>query len=183
MGKGFRISRVGHVGIQVTNIDRSLDWYTDTLGMTLTGRWPMRGSRELVFLRFDDDHHNIVLFTHPSPVDPETRDAGYHALQHIALEIESRDEWLKALAELQRKEVPIVEGPLVHGFEGGRGPGTAIGGSGSRSFYLEDPDGNRIELFTDMMKVPDGEQFPRETYADLVERVKEERAAEAAALS
>ena len=180
MGKGFRISRVGHVGIQVTDVDRSLAWYTDTLGMTLTGRWTTGRGNELVFLRFDEDHHNIVLFTHPSPVDTESK-GGYNGLQHIALEIESRDEWLKALADLQRREVPIVQGPLVHGFEGGDGPGTFAGGSGSRSFYLEDPDGNRIELYTDMMKVPDGEQFPRETYADLIERVEAERAAKAAA--
>ncbi len=170
MGKPFRISRVGHVGIQVRDIDRSMDWYTNKLGMTLTGRWPMRSGREMVFLRFDDDHHNIVLFTHPSPVEPEAREGGYNPLQHIALEIESRDEWLKALSELRRRGVEIVGGPLIHGLEGGRGPGTGIGGSGSRSFYVEDPDGKSIELFTEMMKVPDGEQFPREAYADLAER-------------
>ena len=180
MDKPFRISRVGHVGIQVTDVDRSLAWYTETLGMTLTGRWQIR-SEEVVFLRFDDDHHNIVLFTHPSPVDPETRDAGYNPLQHIALEMDSRDEWLKALADLQRRGVEIVWGPLVHGFEGGEGAGTLAGGSGSRSFYLEDPDGNSIELFTDMMKVPDGEQFPRASYEDLLARVQAERAGKAAA--
>ena len=179
MGKPFRISRVGHVGIQVTDVDRSLAWYTDTLGMTLTGRWPMRGGRELVFLRFDDDHHNIVLFTHPSLVDPQST-GGYNPLQHIALEIESRDEWLKALADLERRGVEIVSGPLVHGLEGGDGPGTLVGGSGTRSFYVEDPDGNSIELFTDMMKVPDGEQFPRSSYEDLVERVQTKRAEGAA---
>ncbi len=183
MGKPFRISRVGHVGIQVRDIDRSMDWYTNKLGMTLTGRWPMRSGREMVFLRFDDDHHNIVLFTHPSPVEPEAREGGYNPLQHIALEIESRDEWLKALSELRRRGVEIVGGPLVHGLEGGRGPGTGIGGSGSRSFYVEDPDGNSIELFTEMMKVPDGEQFPREAYADLAERVEAERTGKAAAVN
>jgi catechol 2,3-dioxygenase-like lactoylglutathione lyase family enzyme len=39
MGKGFTISRVGHVGIHVTDMDRSLAWYRDILGLTLTGRW------------------------------------------------------------------------------------------------------------------------------------------------
>ena len=180
MDKPFRITRVGHVGIQVTDMDRSLDWYTETLGMTLTGRWPMRGGREIVFLRFDDDHHNIALFTHPSAVDPQST-GGYNGLQHVALEIESRDEWLKALADLQRREVPIVRGPLVQGFEGGGGPGPFIGASGSRSFFLEDPDGNSIELFTDMMKVPDGEQFPRESYQDVVAWVQEESSSRAAA--
>jgi hypothetical protein len=28
-----------------------------------------------------------------------------------------------------------------------------------------DPDGNRLEIFTDGMKVPNGEPFPREEYA------------------
>ena len=32
MAKTFDISRVGHVGIQVTDFDRSLQWYTQTLG-------------------------------------------------------------------------------------------------------------------------------------------------------
>ena len=40
MGKGFTISRVGHVGLHVTDMDRSLTWYRDILGLTLTGRWP-----------------------------------------------------------------------------------------------------------------------------------------------
>ena len=82
------------------------------------------------------------------------------------LEVADRDEWLKALADLRRKGVEIVQGPLIHGPEGGSGPGNAFGGSGSRSFYFLDPDGNRLELYTDMMKVPEGEQFPRAEYAD-----------------
>ena len=66
MAKGFTISRVGHVGIQVTNVDRSLNWYRDILGLTVTGRWPMGENGEMAFMRFTDDHHNIVLFTHPT---------------------------------------------------------------------------------------------------------------------
>jgi catechol 2,3-dioxygenase-like lactoylglutathione lyase family enzyme len=121
----------------------------------------------MAFMRFNDDHHNIVLFTHTTKVTDENRNAGYNALQHIALEVENRDEWLKALSELRRKDVEIVQGPLIHGPEGGNGPGTNLGGSGSRSFYFLDPDGNRLEIYTDMMKVPDGEQFPRQEYADV----------------
>jgi catechol 2,3-dioxygenase-like lactoylglutathione lyase family enzyme len=165
MAKGFTISRVGHVGIQVTDVGRSIAWYRDILGLTLTGRWPMGEHGEMAFMRFTDDHHNIVLFTHPTKVTDENRHAGYNALQHIAMEMESRDEWLKALADLRSKGVEIVQGPLVHGPEGGSGPGTNPGGSGSRSFYFLDPDGNRLELYADMMKVPNGEQFPRTEYA------------------
>ena len=162
MSKAFTISRVGHVGIQVTNVDRSLAWYRDVLGLTVTGRWGM-GDGEIAFMRFGDDHHNIVLFTHPREVTDENRNTGFNGLNHIALEVESRDEWLKALAELREKGVEIVSGPLIHGPEG-NGPGSFIGGSGSRSFYFLDPDGNRLEIYTDMMKVPNGEPFPRAEY-------------------
>ena len=170
MAKGFTISRVGHIGIQVTNVDRSLNWYRDILGLTVTGRWPMGENGEMAFMRFTDDHHNIVLFTHPTRVTDENRHAGYNALQHIALEVADRDEWLKALADLKRKGVEIVQGPLIHGPEGGDGPGRNFGGSGSRSFYFLDPDGNRLEIYTDMMQVPEGELFPRAEYAEVFKK-------------
>ncbi len=177
MKKAFTISRVGHVGIYVADMDRSIAWYRDVLGLTLTGRWPVGGG-EMAFMRFTDDHHNIVLSTNPYPVGPEANQ-GFNALQHIAMEMESRDEWLKALAELQRRGVTITCGPLVHGFEGGTGPGTLPEGSGSRSFYFEDPDGNMLELYADSMKVPDGLPFPTPDYEDLVAQVREERALKA----
>ena len=167
MAKAFTIDRVGHVGIQVTDMDRSLEWYRDILGLTLTGRWPMGENGEMAFMRFGDCHHDLVLFTHPTPVTDENRNSGYNGLQHIAMEIPNRDEWLKALNDLRSKDVEIVQGPLIHGPEGGNGPGSFEGGSGSRSFYFLDPDGNRLELYTDMMKVPEGEQFPRQEYADV----------------
>src|SRR5262249_24307510 len=166
MAKGFRISRIGHVGIHVTDLDRSLAWYRDILGLTLTGRWPYRGG-EMAFMRFSDDHHNIVLFTHPTKITAENRNAGYNALQHIALEVDSADEWLKGLAHLRRKGVDIIQGTLIHGPGGGDGPSSFLGGSGSRSFFFLDPDGNRLEFYTDMMKVPAGEQFPRAEYANI----------------
>jgi catechol 2,3-dioxygenase-like lactoylglutathione lyase family enzyme len=162
MSNGFTISRVGHVGIHVTDVDRSLAWYRDILGLTVTGRWTLGGG-EAVFMRFDEDHHNIVLFTHPGDVAEEDRHAGFNGLNHIALEVEGRDEWLKALANLREKGVEIVDGPLIHGPEGGD-PTRYIGGSGSRSFYFLDPDGNRLEIYADMMKVPNGEPFPRAEY-------------------
>ena len=75
----------------------------------------------------------------PTEVDDETRNLGYNGLQHIAMEVKDRDEWLKALADLRRKGVEIVQGPLIHGPEGSMGPGNFMGGSGSRSFYFNDP--------------------------------------------
>ena len=36
----------------------------------------------------------------------------------------------------------------------------------SHDVYVQDPDGNRLEIFTDMMRVPNGEEFPRKEYAE-----------------
>ena len=64
MAGKFTINRVGHVGIYVSDLDRSIAWYTQVLGLTLTGRWPFPGSGEIVFLRFGENHHDIVLMPH-----------------------------------------------------------------------------------------------------------------------
>ena len=128
MAGKFTIDHVGHVGIYVSDLDRSIAWYTEALGLTFRGRWPY-GEGEIVFLRFHENHHDIVLMPAPQGWD----DKNSSRLQHTAMEIGSRDEWLKALAELKRAGVQITAGPLVHGFEGGTGLGMLPGGSGSRS--------------------------------------------------
>ncbi len=118
-----------------------------------------RGRNGLLW--FTDMHHDIVLFTHPKHEENTNRHIGYNGQQHAAMEVENRDEWLKALADLKRKGVEIICGPLVHGPES---QPWNIGGSGTRSFYFLDPDGNSLKIYCDMMMVPNGEQFPREEY-------------------
>ena len=158
----INIKRIGHVGFLVSDFERSYKFYTEVIGCTLTNRRKSPDGSELAFLRFDEDHHNIVISTAPKGVDVTADGQPVRLIQQIALEVEDRDEFLRALAHLHARGVEPVNGPLVHGMEGGGG----IGGSGSRSFYFLDPDGNKLEIFTDGMKVPNGEQFPREEYAE-----------------
>lgn len=161
---GINIRRVGHVALDVRDLDESIDWYVNKLGMTLTGRWPLGGGiGEMAYLRFNDDHHNLALFqvkgADMGGGDPRMR------ASHFALELANRDDWLAALGELKRRGVEIERGPMIHGPEGGED--NEIGGSGSRSFYIRDAEGNSIELYCDMMRVPDGDPFPRKDYEDL----------------
>jgi len=58
-------------------------------------------------MRFTDDHHNFVPCSNPHSVGHEDK-SGFYVLQHIAMEIENWDEWLKALAELKRQGVKII---------------------------------------------------------------------------
>ncbi len=161
----INIKRIGHVGFLVSDMDRSFKFYTEVLGCNVTHRTKRPDGSETAFLRFDEEHHNIVLGTAPHGLDVTADGMPVRLIQQIALEVENRDEFLRALAHLRSKGVEPISGPLVHGIEGG---GTNPGGSGSRSFYFLDPDGNRLEIFTDAMKVPNGEQFPRAEYAEAV---------------
>jgi catechol 2,3-dioxygenase-like lactoylglutathione lyase family enzyme len=160
---GISIKRIGHVGILVSDFEKSFRFYTEVLGCRVTSRRQRADGTETAFLRFDDTHHDFVIATAPPEVDvSDNTPSRYRLVQQIAFEVENRDEFMRALAHLHIHGVEIVNGPLTHGIENGDN----IEGSGSRSFYFNDPDGNRLEIFTDGMKVPNGEQFPREEYAE-----------------
>jgi catechol 2,3-dioxygenase-like lactoylglutathione lyase family enzyme len=154
---GVHLGRVGHVGIQVTDVDRSIDFYRKVLGLKVTGRWgPPDFGRSVCFMRITDKHHDLVLFELPRDdekagipsADSRTRKGA--GLDHIAFEIDAREDWLKALEHVRACGVEIVSGPYVHAPEGGD---KFVGGSGSHAFYFLDPDGNRIEVYCWMMKV------------------------------
>jgi catechol 2,3-dioxygenase-like lactoylglutathione lyase family enzyme len=153
----IHLDRVGHVGIHVSDIDRSIAFYRKVLGLKVTGRWaPPDFPRPICFMRISDKHHNVVLFelgedarkTGTASTDSRVRKSP--GLDHLAFEVDSREDWLLALDHVRACGVEIVAGPYVHGPEGGE---TFRGGSGSHAFYFLDPDGNRIEVYCWMMTV------------------------------
>jgi catechol 2,3-dioxygenase-like lactoylglutathione lyase family enzyme len=154
---GLRVNRIGHIGIHVSDVDRSIDFYRKVLGLKLTGRWaPPDFVRPICFMRIDDKHHDVVLFELPRDAakagvtdSQGRREVG---LDHIAFEVDSREDWLHALDHVRSCGVEIVDGPYVHGHEAGHRMSFS-GGSGSHAFYFLDPDGNRIEIYCWMMRV------------------------------
>ena len=170
---GIQIKRVGHVGILVSDFERSFEFYTEVLGCKVTSRRRRPDGAETAFLRFDETHHDFVIATAPEGVDVSENVPGQAGLvQQVAFEVENRDEFMKALAHIHTHGAEIVSGPLTHGIESGGN----LEGSGSRSFYFLDPDGNRLEIFCDGMKVPNGEKFPRAEYADAIKDFMDKKA-------
>jgi len=154
---GIHLGRVGHVGIKVSDVGRSIEFYRKVLGLKVTGRWgPPDFGRPVCFMRIDDKHHDVVLFGIPEDANKagssstDSRARGAPGLDHIAFEMDSREDWLRALDHVRACGVEIVSGPYVHAPEGGD---KFPGGSGSHAFYFLDPDGNRIEVYCWMMKV------------------------------
>jgi catechol 2,3-dioxygenase-like lactoylglutathione lyase family enzyme len=153
----IRLDRVGHIGVQVSDVDRSVDFYRKVLGLKVTGRWgPPDFGRPMCFMRLKDKHHDVVLFELAEDAGKvgvtagDSRARRAPGLDHIAFEVDSREDWLAALEHVRASGVEIVTGPYVHGPEGGD---KFKGGSGSHAFYFLDPDGNRIEIYCWMMKV------------------------------
>ena len=54
------VRKIGHVGILVADVQRSLDFYTDVMGFTVTSlRKDGEGEVVGAFMRFDEEHHNF----------------------------------------------------------------------------------------------------------------------------
>jgi catechol 2,3-dioxygenase-like lactoylglutathione lyase family enzyme len=155
----FSISRLGHVGIHCSDVERSIEFYRKVVGLKVTGNWrPPEAFRSICFMRVSEKHHDLVLFELPKGVDRNGLDTSDSAdrqnigVQHIAFEFDSREDWLHAIDHVRSCGVEIVAGPLVHGLEAVNEQ-SFPGGSGSHAFYFLDPDGNRIEFYCWMMRI------------------------------
>ncbi len=89
-----KIRRLQHAVFNCRDVEASVKFYTEILGMEVVSYNP---ERKMAFLSFGDEHHNIALFqfaTNTAPVDPN-----HVGLNHLALEIEGGEDELKALYE------------------------------------------------------------------------------------
>ena len=140
----IRIRKLGHVVIQVRNLERSVRFYTEVLNFRVSDNASAGG----VFLTAVGDHHTIGLF----PADGDNAEIpaeGAVRLHHVAFQVGSLEELFDIRAYLQERGVPIV-------WEGRR----AMGGHTSVEFL--DPDGYQLEVFCDMDQIgPDGRSRPR----------------------
>ncbi len=104
------IATINHVGVTVTDIERSTSWYTEVFGFTkLTEDTHPDGTGYVLVLGKTDWSMCIGLHTHPTnPNEPfaETRTG----LDHISFSVASRadlDAWETRLAELAVDHSPV----------------------------------------------------------------------------
>jgi len=122
--------KLGHVVLKVRDAAKSRDFYTRTLGLKVSHEDLSRGA---VFLSFGETHHDLALFQLASGEPPDARQPGLH---HMAWQLPTFDELRAAYHELRAIGIP-VEDTVEHNV--------------TRSVYFFDPDGNRVELFCDMV--------------------------------
>lgn len=122
--------RLLHTMLRVGNLEKSLDFYQNVLGMKLFRRkdYP-EGRFTLAFVGYGDETDSTVLeLTHNW--DTERYDLG-NAYGHIAVEV---DDAYEACERVKRQGGNVVReaGPMKHGT-------TVIA-------FVEDPDGYKIEF-------------------------------------
>ncbi|OGC95379.1 MAG: glyoxalase [candidate division Zixibacteria bacterium RBG_16_53_22] len=122
-------TRIGHVHLKVSDLERSLRFYTDVLGFEITGRL----GNSAAFVSAGGYHHHIGLNTWESAGgSPPPR--GNTGLYHFAILLPGRKELARIVRRLSEYDWPI-DGASDHGV--------------SEAIYLKDPDRNGIELYAD----------------------------------
>jgi catechol 2,3-dioxygenase len=125
-------TRIGHVHLKVSDLNKSLEFYRDLLGLELT----MMYGEQAAFLSAGGYHHHIGLNTWHSKDSPpaEERTVG---LYHTAILYPTRKDLAGIFDRIRRAHYPIT-GASDHGV--------------SEALYLDDPDGNGVELYWDRPK-------------------------------
>jgi catechol 2,3-dioxygenase len=129
------VQELGHVVLYVHNLERSAAFYGDVLGFERVGE-AVPGMPAAAFVsQSHRTHHELLLIEVGEDAQeiPRGRRVGMY---HIGLKVGDSDDELRAtLADLQASDVTIV-GASDHYV--------------SHSLYLQDPDGNEIELYVDV---------------------------------
>ena len=136
-------TRIGHIHLKVSDLDRAIWFYGDVLGFELTQRF---GS-QAAFLSAGGYHHHIGLNTWESadclPPPPNTT-----GLYHSAFLYPDRSALAAVLKRVIEAGVPL-DGAADHGV--------------SEALYLRDPDENGVELYRDRAQ----KDWPRDAAGQL----------------
>jgi lactoylglutathione lyase len=119
-----------YVGIRVTDLQKSLDFYTKLLGMKITGRSKIQATKgEVVALESEEGGFTLELNCYDPDSPFNTKYAVGEGLDHLAFKVDDLD---KALEEAQQNGYKVV---------------LQMEADGNRWVYIEDPDGIWIEVF------------------------------------
>ena len=119
--------RTLHFGLRVTDLDRSLAFYT-AVGYEIVGSVPETSLGHLTMLRLPGDEFVTIELVH----DPGRGEVSVHTgLSHFVIKVESLD---ATISELAARGI-AAEAPV-----------SPDGSDEFRTTWVTDPDGNRIEL-------------------------------------
>lgn len=152
--------RVGHIHLRVADLDRAIAFYHGALGFNVVADGRVAGI-DAAFLAAGDYHHHVALNTietaggSPPP-------AGHTGLYHVAFVFPGRAELAATV-----KRLLDLGYPIDHASDHGA----------TVSVYLNDPDGNGVELYYDRLRrhwfCPDGSPVLKDDRVALSELIGE----------
>ena len=119
-----------YVGIRVTNLQKSIDFYTKLLGMKVAGRSKLEQTKgETLALKSEEGGFTLELNYYEKGSPYNTPYIAGEGLDHLAFKVDNLD---KALEEARRAGHRVI---------------LEMKANGGRWAYIEDPDGIWIEVF------------------------------------
>ncbi|HTK87959.1 MAG TPA: VOC family protein [Nitrospiraceae bacterium] len=122
----MRVTKLLHTRMRVSDMDQTINFYTDVLGLEVMERKTSPRGSHLAFLKVPNSEELIELASYPpsGPVHVQ------EDLVHLAFQVENLDDTMR---DLNTKGVKITDGPTRSS-------------SGSRFIFIDAPDGYEIEL-------------------------------------
>ena len=120
------ITKFLHTRMRVSDMEQTIQFYRDVLGLEVVERKVSPRGSHLAFLSVPNSQELIELCSFPASGSVSVQED----LVHLAFEVEDLDQTIQ---ELNAKNIPITDGPTHTS-------------SGSRFIFIDAPDGYEIEL-------------------------------------
>ena len=122
----MRVKKLLHTRMRVSDIDQTIKFYVDVLGLEVVERKTSPRGSHLAFLKIPNSEELIELASFPPSGPVKVQED----LVHLAFEVDDLEETIRALTA---QSVRITDGPTESS-------------SGSRFIFIDAPDGYEVEL-------------------------------------
>jgi lactoylglutathione lyase len=120
------VKKLLHTRMRVSNLDETIRFYTNVLGLEVIERKTSPRGSQLAFLKVPNSDELIELTSFPPSGPVKVQED----LVHLAFQVDSLEE---TIADLHAKGVQVTDGPTQTS-------------TGSRFLFIDAPDGYEIEL-------------------------------------
>ncbi|WHZ23353.1 MAG: Lactoylglutathione lyase [Nitrospira sp.] len=122
----MKVIKLLHTRMRVSDMDQTIRFYQDVLGLEVLERKVSPRGSQLAFLKVPNSEELIELCSFPASGAVKVQED----LVHLAFQVENLDRTIEAL---KAKQIPITDGPTRTS-------------SGSRFIFIDAPDGYEVEL-------------------------------------
>ena len=122
----MRVKKLLHTRMRVSDLDLTIQFYTDVLGLEVLERKTSPRGSQLAFLKVPNSDELIELTSFPPSGPVKVQED----LVHLAFQVDNLDD---TIVSLNAKGVKITDGPTQTS-------------SGSRFIFIDAPDGYEVEL-------------------------------------